>query len=123
MHPVRLAVATAMLVALITVNTAFGGGHPVPDASGNQNVQSGPGVYDQTTDEYAGSWTWTQQSAPYAYYWYVFHSSGTLASSGHKPTGGGDSWTGAANVYYFKEYNDEPAGSGHINILDVNYCC
>jgi len=80
-------------------------------------------VYDQTSDEYADSWSWTQQSAPYAYYWYVFHSSGALESSGHKPTGGGGSWTGAANVYYFKEYNDEPAGSGHINILDVDYCC
>jgi hypothetical protein len=94
-----------------------------PFASGSQVVQSGPGVYAQTTDEYAGSWWWSQDSAAYDYYWYVFHSNGVLAGSNHNSSGGGGSWSGAANIYYFKEYNNEPSGSGRINKLTVNYCC
>jgi len=118
-----LAGTVALLAAVITAVAFGGGGNITPYASGNQVIQSGPGVYAQTTAEYAGSWVWSQQSAPYDYYWYVFHSSGTLAASGHKATGGGDSWSGAANIYYLKEYNNEAGGSGHINILSVDYCC
>jgi hypothetical protein len=117
-----LAGIVALLAAVITA-VAFAGGGVTPYASGNQVIQSGPGVYAQTAAEYAGSWDWSQQSAPYDYYWYVFHSSGTLAGSGHNATGGGGSWSGAANIYYLKEYNNEPAGSGHVNILSVDYCC
>lgn len=95
--------------------------HPLN--SGSQQVSSGPGVYAQTTDEYAGSWWWSQISASYDYYWYIFTSGGALAGSGHNPSGGGGSWSGTPNIYYFKEYNDEPAGSGHTNVLTVNYCC
>jgi hypothetical protein len=95
-----------------------------PYATGSQTIQSGPGVYAQTTPEYSGSWSWVQQSASYAYYWYLFTSGGTLVKSGSAPAGGNGS-TGSvpANVYYFKEYNNEPAGSGHLNILTVSYCC
>jgi hypothetical protein len=96
---------------------------PSPYASGHQQISSGPGVYAQTTSEYAGSWNWSQDSASYDYYWYVFHNSGALAASGHNASGGGGSWSGAPNIYYFKEYNNEPLGSGHINILTVSYCC
>jgi hypothetical protein len=118
-----LAGAVALLAAAITA-VAFGGGGPItPYASSNQVIQSGPGVYAQTTAEYAGSWSWNQTSAPYDYYWYVFRSSGTLVTSGHRSSGGGDSWSGPPNIYYFKEYNNEPAGSVHINILSVDYCC
>src|SRR5690348_3968076 len=101
--------------------TASGGPHPF--ANGSQRVQSSPGVYDQTTNEYSTSWSWSQASSGYDYYWYVFTSGGSLVGSGHKQTGGGGNWSGAANVYSFKEYNNEPAGSGHINVLDVLYCC
>lgn len=96
---------------------------PIPYASGNQRVSSGPGVYAQTTAEYAGSWNWSQDSASYDYYWYVFRTNGTLAGNGHNPAGGGGGWSGAPNNYYFKEYNNEPLGSGHVNILTVSYCC
>lgn len=109
-------------VASFAATRAFGGG-PTTFASGHQTVSSGPGVYDQTTSEYAGSWSWAQQSASYDYYWYVFRNNGTLVASGHNPSGGGGSWNGAANIYYFKEYNNEPVGSGHVNILGVDYCC
>jgi hypothetical protein len=113
----------ALTAAVAAAAFGDGGGTARPFASGNQVIQSGPGVYAQTTDEYAASWVWSQQSAPYDYYWYVFQSNGTLVGNGHKPTGGGGSWSGAANIYYFKEYNNEPAGSGHINVLSVDYCC
>jgi hypothetical protein len=116
-----LAVATAVISFAATA--ALAGGTPPPPASGHQNISSGPGVYAQTTSEYAGSWSWTQLSASYDYYWYVFRSSGTLVANGHNPSGGGGSWSGAPNIYYFKEYNNEPAGSGHVNILGVDYCC
>ena len=109
-------------VGAFVIQGAQAGG-PTPYASGHQNISSSPGVYAQTTSEYAGSWSWTQSSAPYDYYWYVFRSSGTLAGSGHAPSGGGGSWSGAANIYYFKEYNNEASGSGRINILGVDYCC
>jgi hypothetical protein len=105
------------------ISTALGDGGVTPMASGNQVVQSGPGVYDQTTAEYAGSWVWSQQSATYDYWWYIFHSGGALQASGHKATGGGGSWSGSPAIYYFKEYNAEPLGSGHNNILSVDYCC
>jgi hypothetical protein len=125
-----LAVAAAIgsIVGLTSYGVASAAGAgaasgPSPYASGTQTVSSGPHVYDQTTDEYAGSWNWAQNSASYDYYWYVFHSDGTLAANGHNPSGGGGSWSGAANIYYFKEYNNEPLGSGHINILSVSYCC
>jgi hypothetical protein len=118
-----IALSVGVLAAASTA-VAFGGGGDVrPLASGNQVIQSSPGVYDQTTSEYAGSWVWSQASAPYDYYYYLFRSNGTLVTSGHKPTGGGGSWSGAANVYYFKEYNNEAVGSGHINVLSVDYCC
>jgi hypothetical protein len=114
----------AALLAAVTTAVAFGDGGPItPYASNNQVIQSGPGVYAQTTAEYAGSWVWSQQSAPFNYYWYLFHSSGTLVASRHMTAGGGDSWTGTPNIYYLKEYNNEPSGSGHINILSVDYCC
>jgi hypothetical protein len=100
-----------------------GGGTVTPMASGNQIVSSGPGVYDQTSAEYSTSWDWAQDSGPYDYYWYIFTVGGTLAKSGHNASGGGGSWSGVANNYYFKEYNNEPIGSGHINVLSVNYCC
>ena len=124
------AIAAATLAVLALVGSAISaqsgraaGPGITPYAVGNQNIQSGPGVYAQTTDEYAYSWTWSQQSASYDYYWYLFQSNGTLQASGHKATGGGGSWSGAANIYYFKEYNNETSGSGHINILSVDYCC
>jgi hypothetical protein len=100
-----------------------GGGGVTPFASGTQTVSSGPGVYDQTTAEYSSSWVWSQDSAPYDYYWYIFTAGGTLMKNGRDSSGGGGSWSGAANNYYFKEYNNEPIGSGHINVLSVNYCC
>jgi hypothetical protein len=98
-----------------------------PYASGTQTVKSNPGVYDQTAPEYSSSWSWIQQSASFDYYWYVFTSGGTLSGSGHNSSGGGGNWptsgVAPANVYYFKEYNNEPAGSGHLNILAATYCC
>jgi hypothetical protein len=94
-----------------------------PFATGTQTISSGPGVYAQTTSEYAASWTWTQLSASYDYYWYLFTSGGTLTASGHKASGGNGGWSGVADVYYLKEYNNEASGSGHINVLQVNYCC
>lgn len=118
-----VAVACASAFASFAIGTATGGGKATKDASGNQVVQSGPHVYDQTTAEYAGSWIWSQQSANYDYYYYIFLSSGSLATSGHNASGGGGSWSGAPTVYYFKEYNNEPLGSGHNNILSVDYCC
>jgi hypothetical protein len=119
-----VALAIASVVGLSSYGLAWAARPtPTPFASGYQTVSSGPHVYDQTTSEYAGSWNWAQTSASYDYYWYVFHNDGTLAGNGHNASGGGGSWSGAANVYYFKEYNNEPLGSGHINILSVNYCC
>jgi hypothetical protein len=114
------AIAAAATFALASAHASTG---PTPYASSSQTISSGPGVYAQTTSEYAGSWNWTQQSAAWDYYWYVFHNNGTLAASGHNSAGGGGSWPGAPNIYYFKEYNNEPLGSGHINILAVDYCC
>lgn len=119
-------VLIALVVAALAVTVAFGrarAGGPPPPASGFQDISSSPGVYAQTTDEYAGTWDWTQLSASYDYYWYVFTSGGTLTASGHKPSGGGGHWAGTPNVYYFKEYNNEPVGSGRINSLQVSYCC
>jgi hypothetical protein len=100
-----------------------GGGTVSPMASGNQTVTSGPGVYDQTSVEYSASWSWSQTSGPWDYYWYIFTSGGTLLKNGRDQFGGGGSWSGPANSYYFKEYNNEPVGSGHINVLSVDYCC
>ena len=90
---VVLAVLTAVISFAAT--GAFAGGTPPPPASGHQNISSGPGVYAQTTSEYAGSWSWAQLSASYDYYWYIFRSSGTLVANGHNPSGGGGSWNGA----------------------------
>jgi hypothetical protein len=118
---VLVAVATALAAGMGTYRAAASGG-PTPLASGHQVISSGPGVYAQTTNEYAGSWNWRQTSAAWDYYWYVFTSGGTLAGTNHIP-GGGGSWSGTPNVYYFKEYNNEPVGSGRINVLDVTYCC
>ena len=124
---VAVAVAAMVIAAAgtfsFTAVSASARSAVIPDASGTQQISSGPGVYAQTTDEYAGSWSWTQLSASYDYYWYIFQSNGSLAASGHNPYGGGGSKTLPANIYYFKEYNNEPAGSGHINILSVDYCC
>jgi hypothetical protein len=124
------AIAAAALAVMALVGSAItaqrgqaGGPGVIGYAVGNQNIQSSPGVYAQTTNEYATSWTWSQQSASYDYYWYLFHSNGVLEASGHKATGGGGSWSGAGNIYYFKEYNNEASGSGHINVLSVDYCC
>jgi hypothetical protein len=122
-----IVLATAALAASLSFafapRTARAGGGVTPYASGSQQISSGPGVYAQTSSEYAGSWSWTQQSASYDYYWYLFQSNGTLELSGHKALGGGDSKNVAPNIYYFKEYNNEPAGSGRINVLSVTYCC
>jgi hypothetical protein len=115
--------ATAAAWGGFAVASARGGGGVTPYASGNQVIASSPGVYAQTTDEYAGSWSWSQQSASYDYYWYVFRSNGVLAGSGHKASGGGGSWSGTPTIYFLKEYNNEPLGSGHNNILSVDYCC
>lgn len=117
-----LAAATALAAVAAFAVSARAGGGVTPFASGSQQISSSPGVYAQTTAEYAGTWSWAQDSASYDYYWYLFRTSGTLEASGHK-AGGGGSWSGAANIYYFKEYNNEPLGSGHINILNVTYCC
>lgn len=124
------AIAAAALAVIALVGSAItarngqaGGPGVIGYAVGNQNIQSSPGVYAQTTNEYATNWTWSQQSASYDYYWYLFQSNGTLQASGHKATGGGGSWSGAGNIYYFKEYNNEASGSGHINVLSVDYCC
>jgi hypothetical protein len=118
-----IAVLAVVAAATSFAATAALAGGPTPRASGHQNISSGPGVYAQTTDEYAGSWSWAQLSASYDYYWYIFRSTGVLVANGHNPTGGGGSWNGAPNIYYFKEYNNEPSGSGHVNILGVDYCC
>jgi len=120
---VLLAVAFALLGAVASYQARAGGGGVTPFASGYQTISSNPGVYAQTTPEYAGSWSWVQISASYDYYWYIFTSGGTLAGSGHKANGGGGSWSGAGNIYYFKEYNNEPIGSGRINSIQVSYCC
>lgn len=117
------AVSSFVISASASSGLSSGPPGPTPFASGHQTISSGPGVYAQTTSEYAGSWSWTQNSASYDYYWYVFHNNGALAGSGHNPTGGGGSWSGTPNIYYFKEYNNEPAGSGRVNILGVDYCC
>jgi hypothetical protein len=116
-------VGMAAATATFALANARAGSGPIAYASGHQQISSSPGVYAQTTSEYAGSWSWTQDSAAWDYYWYVFHNDGTLAGSGHKQNGGGDSWSGAPNIYYFKEYNNEPLGSGRVNILGVDYCC
>jgi hypothetical protein len=119
-----IAAAGAFAMATATARAGDGGGVGFSiQQSGNQQISSGPGVYAQTTAEYAGSWSWSQLSASYDYYWYIFQSNGTLAASGHRATGGGDSRNLTPNIYYFKEYNNEPAGSGRINVLSVDYCC
>jgi X-X-X-Leu-X-X-Gly heptad repeat protein len=122
-----IVLATAALAAALsfalTTGAARADGGITPYASGSQQISSGPGVYAQTADEYAGSWSWTQQSASYDYYWYIFQSNGTLALSGHKSLGGGDSKNLTPNIYYFKGYNNEPSGSGRINVLSGTYCC
>jgi hypothetical protein len=121
-----IVLATAALAASLSFTlktSAARAGGITPYASGSQQISSGPGVYAQTAAEYAGSWSWTQQSASYDYYWYIFQSNGTLALSDHRPLGGGDSKNLTPNIYYFKEYNNEPAGSGRINVLSVTYCC
>jgi len=116
--------ASAFLIGAGTAHArSTTGGGVIAEAFGNQQISSSPGVYAQTTSEYSTSWSWSQLSASYDYYWYIFQSNGTLTASGHRPSGGGDSRTVAGNVYYFKEYNNEPAGSGHINVLSVDYCC
>jgi hypothetical protein len=123
---IRVTVSTivAVIVAAAVSYGALAGTSGVrPFATGSQQIQSGPGVYAQTTDEYSSSWNWAQVSASYDYYWYIFTSGGSLVASGHKPTGGGGSWSGGANVYYFKEYNNEPGGSGHINVINASVCC
>jgi hypothetical protein len=121
----RLLLALTVLAAAtaFSYEYAAAGGGVNPMASGYQNIASNPGVYAQTTSEYAGSWDWIQLSASYDYYWYIFTSGGTLTASGHKPSGGGGNWSGAPNIYYFKEYNNEPVGSGRVNSLQVSYCC
>jgi hypothetical protein len=116
-----LAVAAALAAGASSYGATASSG-PTPYASGHQVISSGPGVYAQTSDEYAGSWNWRQTSAGWDYYWYVFTSGGTLAGNGHI-AGGNGSWSGTPNIYYFKEYNNEPSGSGRINVLDVTYCC
>lgn len=118
-----IALAAITAAATFALTNAHAGGGPIGFAQGHQQISSGPGVYAQTTSEYAGSWIWTQESAAWDYYWYVFHNNGTLAGSGHNANGGGGSWSGAPNIYYFKEYNNEPLGSGHVNVLGVDYCC
>jgi hypothetical protein len=115
--------ACSAACATFGISTASGGAGVTPAAVGNQVIASGPHVYNQTTAEYAGSWSWSQRSATYDYYWYMFRSDGALQQSGHNPTGGGGSWSGAPAIYYFKEYNNEPLGSGHNNIISVDYCC
>ena len=121
----RLLLALAVLVsaAALSYEHAAAGNGINPPASGYQDISSNPGVYAQTTPEYAGSWNWIQLSASYDYYWYIFTSGGTLTASGHKPNGGGGNWSGTPNIYYFKEYNNEPIGSGRVNSLQVSYCC
>lgn len=116
------------LIAVIGASVAYvatpqKAGAVIPYASGSQTISSGPHVYAQTTDEYSSSWSWVQQSPSYDYYWYIYTSSGTLVASGHNATGGGGNWSGPSNIYYFKEYNNEPLGSGHVNKLQVSYCC
>jgi hypothetical protein len=118
-----VAIFAVLISATATYVAQAGNGGVIRYATGTQTIQSGPGVYAQTSAEYSASWSWIQQSASYDYYWYVFASGGTLAGSGHKAGGGDGNWSGAANIYYFKEYNNEPAGSGHLNILQVSYCC
>jgi hypothetical protein len=124
---VAAALAAGAAAFTISAGTAHAGGSGAggvsPQAVGTQQVSSGPGVYDQTTSQYAGSWAWSQLSASYDYYWYIFQSNGTLALSGHKALGGGDNKTLTPNIYYFKEYNNEPLGSARINTLSVDYCC
>jgi hypothetical protein len=137
MKRLRVSAATASVLCLMTASFSIGadaarsgspgggggGGGVTPFASGQQVISSGPGVYAQTSTEYSSSWGWSQDSGPYDYYWYLFTAGGSLQANGHKATGGGDDWSGAANNYYFKEYNNEPVGSGRINVLSVNYCC
>lgn len=118
---VAISLVTALVVGFGAYQAAASG--PIAYANGHQVISSSPGVYAQTTDEYAGSWSWRQTSAAWDYYWYIFTSGGTLAGSGHAATGGPGSWPGSPNIYYFKEYNNEPAGSGRTNVLDVSYCC
>jgi hypothetical protein len=118
-----VAATCAAASASFFISTASGGGGVTPAAVGNQTIASGPKVYNQTTAEYAGSWSWSQTSANYDYYWYMFRSDGVLQQSAHKATGGGGSWSGTPGIYYFKEYNNEPLGSGHNNIISVDYCC
>lgn len=115
--------ALAAATFAFTAAAGGGGGGVTTFANGSQQISSGPGVYAQTANEYSNTWVWTQDSAAYDYYWYLFRSSGVLEASGHKASGGNGSWNGAANIYYFKEYNNEPVGSARINILTVSYCC
>jgi hypothetical protein len=117
-----------LLVLLIALTAAYAFAPPSaravnPYATGAQTISSSPHVYAQTAAEYSSSWSWVQQSPSYDYYWYIYTSGGTLVASGHNASGGGGSWSGPANIYYFKEYNNEPLGSGHINTLQVSYCC
>jgi hypothetical protein len=121
---IRVSVCT-VVAGIVAATTSYGAlaGGPNRDATGMQEIQSGPGVYAQTSNEYSSSWNWVQASSAYDYYWYIFTSGGTLVANGHKPSGGNGSWSGGANVYYFKEYNNEPIGSGHVNVIDASYCC
>ena len=122
----RGGVALAMVLVAVIAACASGlqtAWAVTPDATGAQTISSGPHVYAQTTDEYSSSWSWVQQSPSYDYYWYIYTSGGTLVASGHNAFGGGGRWTGPANIYYFKEYNNEPVGSDRINTLQVSYCC
>lgn len=122
--------AALVACALISGVSAYGvarassnDGSVRPMATGSQQISSGPGVYAQTTAEYATDWSWNQNSAAYAYHWYIFTSGGSLVANGYAPSGGGGDKSVQANIDYFKEYNDEPGGSGLINVLTVNYCC
>jgi hypothetical protein len=125
----KLAAVWMLVLVVIVATAASYAAAPVragavnPYATGSQTISSGPHVYAQTTDEYSSSWSWVQQSPSYDYYWYIYTSGGTLVASGHNASGGGGSWSGSPNIYYFKEYNNEPLGSGDINKLQVSYCC
>ena len=71
--------ASAFLIGAGTAHArSTTGGGVIAEAFGNQQISSSPGVYAQTTSEYSTCWSWSQLSASYDYYWYIFQSNGTL---------------------------------------------
>jgi hypothetical protein len=109
-----------LLVAALAAATALFVSSPASAANGNQYVASNPGVYAATTSEYSYSWSWDEWINR-SYIAYLFKSNGDLYGGPWRFDAGGDGGYNppAANIYYWKEYNN----SGGLDQFTVYYCC